>query len=124
MDEARKQAYDMLLAAALLHLKWDLACALGGLCWFPPWQLISQARSIRMAAHRAYAFHNLAISSTNDFNKFDEEWFWQGIRQFQAKFPEDRHQYQVIFDRCVKGEPVNIVAPEGVRIGSSDVDVD
>ena len=67
MDETRVRAYRLLLAQGLLHLKWDLACLLGGFSWLRPRLALAQARAARKAALRAYAFHNLAIRSAFDF---------------------------------------------------------
>ena len=73
MDEARTRAYRMLLAQGLLHLKWDLARFYDGLSLTRPWQLLRESRSVRTAAFRAFAFHNLAISAAADFVGFSEE---------------------------------------------------
>jgi hypothetical protein len=112
VDEQRKRAYRVLVGAALLHLKWDLACVLGGLSWLRPRRLVWEARAVRTAAYRAYAFHNLAIHSAWEFERLDEESFWRDVEWFRGKCPDDRHQYRAIFDRVVRGEPVNIVAPD------------
>ena len=111
MDEARKRAYRVLLAAALLHLKWDLACTLGGLTWLRPRTLLWQSRAVRTAAFRAYAFHNLSITSQWDFRNLDEGQFWRDIDRFHLKCPQDRHRYREIFERLLAGGPINIVAP-------------
>ncbi|HEY1067683.1 MAG TPA: hypothetical protein VGE52_16280, partial [Pirellulales bacterium] len=112
MDEDRKRAYRLLLAAALLHLKWDLACALGGLSWLRPRQLIGQAQAVHIASLRAYALHNLAIASQWDFHFFDEEAFWAGIDRFTLSHPAEAFSYRTIFERCLNGDPPNIVAPD------------
>ena len=112
--EAKVRAYRVLLAQGLLHLKWDLACLLGGFSWCRPRLALAQARSARQAALRAYAFHNLAIRSSFDFAGFSEEEFWADIDKFRRKCPDALCPYREVFERCLRGEPVNIVAPGGV----------
>jgi hypothetical protein len=112
MDEDRKRAYRVLLAAALLHLKWDLACFFGGPAWFRPYRLLRQMQRSRRAACRAFVFHNLAIFSSRDFHGFSETLFWQDIERFQREFPDDRYPYRAIFDRCLRGDPFDIIAPD------------
>lgn len=73
VNEARVRAYRVLLAQGMLHLKWDLSGFYGGLSLFLPWKLLRQSRLIRIAACRAFAFHNLAIFAANDFVDFSEE---------------------------------------------------
>jgi hypothetical protein len=114
VEEARARAYRVLLAQGLLHLKWDLAGLLGGLSWFRPRLALAQARAARRAALRAYAFHNLAIHSTFDFAGFSEEAFWSDIDRFRRGCPDALCPYREVFERCLRGEPVHIVAPSGV----------
>src|SRR5947209_4900375 len=114
MEEARVRAYRVLLAQGLLHLKWDLACLLGGVSWLRPWRALLQAGAARRAALRAYAFHNLAIRSTFDFAGFSEDAFWADIEQFRRDCPDALCPYREVFERCLRGDPVYIVAPGGV----------
>lgn len=118
MDEVKIHAYRVLLAQGLLHLKWDLACLLGGLSWFQPREALRQIRSAHIAAVRAYRFHNLAITSTWEFQGFSEEEFWAGIEDFRRRFPRALCPYRDVFERCLRGEPVHVAAPDGV--GSLD----
>lgn len=113
MDATKTRAYLIVLAQGLLHLKWDLACLLGGLSWWPP-HAIGQLRAARRAALRAYALHNLAIRSTFDFTGFSEEQFWADIEKFQRDCPGALCPYRTVFELCLRGEAVNIVAPSGV----------
>ena len=118
MDEVRSRAYRVLLAQGLLHLKWDLACLLGGFSWWRPRRALAQARSARQAAWRADAFHNLAICTSFDFAGFSEDEFWADIDKFRRDFPDALCPYREVFERCLRGEPVHIVAPDGVgRVG-------
>jgi hypothetical protein len=119
MDTARKNAYRLVLAAGLLHLKWDLACVLNGFGWLSPRRVMLQVRAMRRAAARAYAFHNLAIFSTQEFHGFDEGMFWGDIEKFDRKSATDPSNYRLIFERCLRGEEVNIVSPNGIGGGQS-----
>jgi hypothetical protein len=114
MEEAKRRAYRLLLAHGMLHLKWDLAGLLGGISWFRPRLAWLQARAARQAAKRAYAFHNLAIRSAFDFAGFSEEEFWSDIQKFRRDCPEAPCPYREVFERCLRGEPVNILAPGGL----------
>jgi hypothetical protein len=111
MDESRMRAYRVLLAQGLLHLKWDLAKFYGGLSLARPWQLFGESRAIRTAAFRAFAFHNLAIFAASDFVGFSEDAFWAEIDNFRRDFPEALCPYREVFERCLRGEPVTIIAP-------------
>jgi hypothetical protein len=114
MDEVRVRAYWVLLAQGLLHLKWDLARFYGGLSLTRPWQLLRESRAIRTAALRAFAFHNLAIFASSDFAGFSEEKFWADIERFHHDCPNALCPYRQVFERCLRGEPVTIIAPGGV----------
>lgn len=113
VNETRVRAYRVLLARGMLHLKWDLSGFYGGLSLFLPWKLLRQSRLIRIAACRAFAFHNLAIFAANDFVDFSEERFWEDIEKFRRDFPEAFCPYRDIFEQCLRGEPVSILASSG-----------
>jgi hypothetical protein len=113
MDNNRKQAYAFLLSAALLHLKWDLVGFLPGLNLWQPWRLLRQSHSIRRAANRAVAFHNLAILLAQDLDGFDEEYFWKEIEEFRRRFPQDWANYRSMFERKLAGEEVYVIKPGG-----------
>jgi hypothetical protein len=113
MDESRRQAYRVILAQGLLHLKWDLAAYHQGLSLSRPWRLSRESRRIRRASSWAYTFHNLAIFSTQDFQGFSEESFWEGIEKFSQEFPDALCPYREVFDRCLRGERIAISAPNG-----------
>lgn len=114
IDEARRRAYIVVLSAGLLHLKWDLACCLGGVSWWNPRAFLHQIRRVRIAAWRASALHNLAIEASRDFDHFDEEWFWEGVRSFETRCPDFIWgHYRSMFDRCLAGEEVVIIRPGG-----------
>lgn len=54
---------------------------------------------VRRAAHRAIAFHNLAISLTDDLAGFQDEVFWTEIERFRKRYPGDWVDYRRMFDR-------------------------
>lgn len=113
VNDTRIRAYRILLAQGLLHLKWDLADFYGGLSLSRPWRLLRQSRLVRLAACRAFAFHNLAIFAANDFADFSEEKFWEDIGRFRRDFPDALCPYRDIFEQCLRGEPVSILASSG-----------
>ena len=110
MDTDRQRAYRTVLSASALHMKWDLGCALGGLSWLP-WRRREQMRSIERAAHRAFAFHNLAIFAARDFQGFREDCFWSDVDRFHAAFPESRWDYRALLDAVLRGDPFNVTSP-------------
>ena len=114
MDESRVRAYRMLLAQGLLDLKWDLARFYGGLSLTRPWQLLGESRAVRTAACRAFAFHNLAIFAASDFAGFSEEAFWADIDKFHRDCSGAMCPYREVFERCLRGESICIIAPGGV----------
>lgn len=87
VDADRERAYRILLSAAALHTKWDLSCVLGGISWLP-WRRREPMRAVQRAAHRSFAFHNLAIFAARDFQGFREDCFWSDIERFYAAYPE------------------------------------
>jgi hypothetical protein len=111
MDEKRDHAYRVVLSAGMLHLKWDLACLLGGFAWFNPRRALRQIRAARNAARRAVAFHNLAISAADGFSGFSEESFWDGVERFERRDPGGVSSYRELFERCLRGETVRIITP-------------
>ncbi len=117
MDESRKRPYAFLLSAALVHLKWDLVGFWTGLSLWRPWRLLRESHRVRRAAHRAVAFHNLAIFLTQDLRGFSEEEFWAEIEDFDKRFPDDGVDYRGMFDRKLAGEEVIVIKPTGQKIG-------
>jgi hypothetical protein len=114
MEAARKEAYAFLLSAAMLHLKWDLVRFWHGLGWWTPWRLPEDLRRIRMAAHRAVAFHNLAVFLTLDMEKFNEDTFWREIEEFSLRFPEaELANYRGMFEKKLAGQNVLVIKPGG-----------
>jgi hypothetical protein len=110
MDELRKSAYRAVLAAGLVHIKWDLACWNGGARLL---YLSGHIDAARRAAYRSRMLHNLAIFSAYDFEGFREELFWRDVDQFQKQWPSATCPYHNIFERTLRGEPVHVLAPDG-----------
>lgn len=114
LAESRKNAYRLVLAAGMLHLKWDLAGCYDGFSWVRPWRFMRQCRSAIRAAQRSSAMHNLAIFASLDFEHFSEDQFWRDIDEFCRRYPDDvTANYRQLFDRCLNGEAVHIMAPSG-----------
>ena len=114
IDPARQRAYRVVLAAALLHVKWDTACWYDSNSWLMPWRWPRLWRSGRIAADRAATFHNLAIFATHEFEGFSEERFWIDVVQFHQRHSDSsRTTYRDMFDRCVRGEQVEIIKSSG-----------
>jgi hypothetical protein len=112
MEQEREKAYRFVLAAGLLHLKWDLACLYGDFSWLNPFRMWRELHSAKRAAYRAAAFHNLAIQSTQGFAGFSEKQFWDDIERFRQRFPGgDWADYRRMFDRVAAGEEVAVFAP-------------
>ena len=113
MEAERRKAYEFLLSAALLHLKWDLCGLSHGTGLWPPWEWSRRARIIAKAKGRAVTFHNLACFSTWEMNGFREEQFWRDIALFERRFPEDWGNYRGMFDRKLAGGEVSVIKPGG-----------
>jgi len=114
MESERQRALRIVLAAGMLHVKWDLACWYDGFAWLLPWRCRHQVRAARRAAFRSAAFHNLAIFASQDFAGFSEEQFWRDMEGFHRDFPESNWaNYRGMFERCLRGEEVQIIKPGG-----------
>ena len=117
MEAARKEAYAFLLSAALLHLKWGWVRFWHGLGWWPPWRLPGDLRRIKMAAHRAVAFHNLAVFLTLDMNGFSEDTFWRWGRSSGSRVDSRQEaewaNYRGMLERKLAGDDVFVIKPGG-----------
>ena len=124
MEADRERAYRLLISAVFLHVKWDLSCMYGRVSW-SPWRLRHQYRNARRAAYRVATFHNLAIFSTWNFERFSEERFWREVDQFLHDFPESNwSNYRGMFEASLRGEPVNVIQPGGVVPAPTDLAVE
>ena len=56
--------------------------------------------SARRAGALASGLHNFALASAGDFEGFDEDQFWSGLKGFSVRFPEaDFERYRTQFEQ-------------------------
>jgi hypothetical protein len=98
MDERRKSAYRYLLYWAMLEIR--------PIAWprlRNPFRRPGEVRRIRRAGALADWLHNLALFSSLDFSRFDEEWFWKDGRSLEARYPGlDLERYNRLFQERVE----------------------
>jgi hypothetical protein len=88
VDEKRKNAYRYLLYWAMLDIR-PLSWSCWG--WFQAWNPFywrREGRRIRCAGAIANWLHNLALFSSLNFERFDEERFWQDFDSLRSRYPE------------------------------------
>src|SRR4051812_32836688 len=104
MEERRKKAYRYLLYHAMLDIR--------GIAWMPlgffrllnPFYVRTVRKRIRRAGVIAEWLHNLGLFSVIDFERFDEERFWQDYRKCEEKYPAlQLSSYKDLFDRELSG---------------------
>jgi hypothetical protein len=94
MDERRKRAYRYLLYRAMLDIR--------PIAWLrlrnpPRWP--DEVRRIRQAGALADWLHNLALFSSLDFTRFDEECSWKDGQSLKARYPGlDPERYHRLFE--------------------------
>ena len=97
MERRRKQAYRYLLYHAMLDIRpitWMSLRFLNPFCWR------KTAAQIRRAGVIADWLHNLAFFSAIDFDRFDEDLFWDDFRQCENRHPEFQLTiYKDVFER-------------------------
>ncbi len=116
MNEQRKRAYRWLLYRAMLNIRL-IQWAGGGwwqrlnpLCWW------SNSRRVRVAGAVADWLHNLALYSALDFERFDEEWFWQDYQRLLDRYPgAGLEWYRADFEREVSSEATPNAEPGAAR---------
>ena len=96
MDEHRKNAYRFLLYWTLLDirliawLRWS---------WWDPRSMRTALHRTRQAGALADAMHNLGLFASNDFDDFDEDWFWQELKDLEDRYPEfSAARYRNLFE--------------------------
>jgi hypothetical protein len=103
MDERRKHAYRYMLYRAMLDIRplaWLRLTNL--LCWG------REIRRVRRLGALADWLHNLALFSSLNFERFDEDWFWQEALSLKQRHPEfDLEEYQRVFERQLS-EPTDV----------------
>jgi len=103
MNERRKKAYRYLLYYAMLEIR-PIAWLLPGFRILNFLQWRSAAQQVRRAGVIADWLHNLAFFSAIDFERFDEEEFWQDLRGREERHPGLRlSKYKDIFERELAG---------------------
>lgn len=96
----RKLAYNYLLYSAMLEIR-GLQSVTHPL---PKWRLISprywsrELRFIRYCGALADALHNLAMFSSYDYDRFEEDTFWAEIDRIRTQFPGMADHYRGRFD--------------------------
>jgi len=94
MDERRKNAYRYLLYWATLDIR-----TIAWLRFRNPLRWPDLIRRVRQAGALADWFHNLALYSSLDFARFDEECFWKAGRSLQVRHTSlDVERYHRIFE--------------------------
>lgn len=95
MDEQRKRAYRYLLYRAMLDIR-----SIAWLRMSNPLHWRRELRRVRRKGALADWLHNLALFSSLNFERFDEEWFWQDGRSLMERYPGfDLERYLQDFDR-------------------------
>ncbi|MDB6058292.1 MAG: hypothetical protein JWO95_2136 [Verrucomicrobiales bacterium] len=77
--------------------------------WWNPVSWRRMASELRQHKALADCFHNLALFSVQDFERFDEERFWQDIERLGRRHGHELvERYQRIFDEYVAGRAVYV----------------
>src|SRR6476469_7578014 len=97
MHEKRKSLFRELLYWAMVEIR--LATSPQGFT-ISPIELWQRHRRMAFAHEIAEWLHNLAQFSSLDFERFDEDRFWEDYRFFREKYPSNK--YQNIFDRTIR----------------------
>jgi hypothetical protein len=95
MDEIRKNAYRYLIYHGLQTIRKPFY---GGA---PASKLTEEQcrQFVNYAGPVGYLLHNLALLSAEDFDKFNEEYFWQGFERFSQLYPEiDVSHFRRVFE--------------------------
>jgi hypothetical protein len=112
VDEQRKHAYRYLLYWAMLDIR-----PLGWLCWgwfraWNPFYWIREGRRIRCSGAIADWLHNLALFSSLNFERFNEDWFWRDFESLKSRYPEcGLERYRNLFEQRLS-EPLHSDAAE------------
>ena len=96
----RKLAYNELLYTAMLEIRRLKSVTHP----WPRWRIISprywrqELRFIRYCGALADAIHNLAMFSSYDYERFEEDTFWADIDRVRARFPGMADHYRGRFE--------------------------
>ena len=97
----RKLAYNYLLYTAMLEIR-GLQSVTNP---WPKWHIVSprywirKFRFIRYCGALADALHNLAMFSSFDFERFNEDSFWSDIELLRSRFPGMADNYRGRFEQ-------------------------
>lgn len=103
MDERRKQAYRYLLYWAMLDIRPIMWLPRRWLRLFSPMFWAKDMRRIARAGTIAESMHNLALFSSLDFIRFDEERFWQDFQRLSGH--DDLSLYRSVFEQRLQESP-------------------
>ena len=101
MTPAQKSAYRYLLYIAMLDIR--IYCQSRSEPSQDPAIWKSQYDTSRIAGGIADWLHNLALAAADDFEKFNEEAFWNTHAHFCRRFPGELERYRTQFDQRLKG---------------------
>jgi hypothetical protein len=102
MDDNTKNAYRHLLYVAMLDIR--LYCQSRGQFSWNPLEWYRQYRQSRVAGVLADWLHNLADYSSQEFNGFDEQRFWEEHTGLCNRFSGKLEHYRKIFDLYLIGD--------------------
>lgn len=101
MDEHRKNAYRTLLYRAMLDIRpiqWMRLSRVN------PLSRRQERKRIRRAGTIAELMHNLAFFAAMDFERFDEQRFWNELEKVDRLYPDYRlGEYKSLFTNAVAG---------------------
>jgi hypothetical protein len=96
----RKLAYNYLLYSAMLEIRGLQSVTHP----WPRWRIISprywrrELRFIRYCGALADSLHNLAMFSSYDYERFEEDTFWAEIERIRTQFPGMADNYRGRFE--------------------------
>ena len=85
MDEHRKNAYRSLLYKATLQIR---PLAWRTRTWWNPFSTRRVLRQAKLAGALADAIHNLGFFAAHNFERFDEEQFWDEMQAVKDRYSE------------------------------------
>jgi hypothetical protein len=119
MHENRMSAYRFVLYWAMLDIRraawWKIRWSQ---LWRPSyWK--NEIRRIRYSGELADWLHNLALFSSINFERFDEEYFWSECDRYEKRYPEYQlSRYRQIFEQRLQ-ELKKQDIPQHEKIGES-----
>jgi hypothetical protein len=103
MNDGTKKAYRHLLYVAMLAIR--TYCQSRGKVSYSPFEWYRQYRRSRVAGALADWLHNLADYSSQEFDRFNEQLFWEEHTHLCNRFPGVHlERYREIFDEHLNGQ--------------------